>query len=143
MTTKKELREDLPAEIDSMYDSSDQEGAVRIAENVFSSIIKNYTLEIPEVIKFASGSLVGGLVEMIGKKSHDRPIRVDIMENDQVEVTVNVLIQFGAHVPTIASKVQKLIRRKIEELTGKEVVRVNINIVDLVHGEEEEAEPQS
>jgi uncharacterized alkaline shock family protein YloU len=131
MTDK--LREDVPS---AVYDS-DGEGSVKLAENVFASIIKNYTMEIPEVVKFASARIVDSLVEMIGKKNSSRPIVVDIDEKDQVEVTVNLILKFGCHVPTIASKIQTTIDKKIEELTGKEVVRVNVNIVDLVHEDEE------
>ena len=131
MTDK--LREDVPS---TVYDS-DGEGSVKLAENVFASIIKNYTMEIPEVVKFASARIVDSLVEMIGKKNSSRPIVVDIDEKDQVEVTVNLILKFGCHVPTIASKIQTTIDKKIEELTGKEVVRVNVNIVDLVHEDEE------
>jgi uncharacterized alkaline shock family protein YloU len=116
------------------FDSAKKsDGKIKLAENVFASIIKNYTLEIPEVIKFASGSLVDSLVEMIGKKNANRPIVVDIDSKDQVEVTVNLILKFGCHVPTVAAKIQKVIDRKIEEITGKDVIRVNVNIVDLHH----------
>jgi uncharacterized alkaline shock family protein YloU len=128
------LREAVPGS-GAVYDS-DGEGSIKLAENVFASIIKNYTMEIPEVVKFASTRIVDSLVEMIGKKNSSRPIVVDIDEKDQVEVTVNLILKFGCHVPTIASKIQNTIDKKIEELTGKEVVRVNVNIVDLVHEDE-------
>ena len=128
------LREAVPGS-GAVY-GSDGEGSIKLAENVFASIIKNYTMEIPEVVKFASTRIVDSLVEMIGKKNSSRPIVVDIDEKDQVEVTVNLILKFGCHVPTIASKIQNTIDKKIEELTGKEVVRVNVNIVDLVHEDE-------
>jgi uncharacterized alkaline shock family protein YloU len=133
--------EDISRNIDGgAFNSSNGEGSVKLAENVFASIIKNYTMEIPEVVKFASSSIVDSLVEMIGKKNSNRPIAVDIDEQDQVEVTVNVILTFGCHVPTVAAKIQKTIDKKIEELTGKEVVRVNVNVVDLLHEDSEEVE---
>ena len=133
------LRDDIPA-VDGVYESSTDGGSIKIAENVFSSVIKNYTLEIPEVMKFASDSLVGSLAEMIGKKSASRSVIVDIDENDQVEVTVNVVLKFGSHIPTVASKVQEVISSRVEEITGKEVAQVNVNVVDLVHEAEKEDE---
>ena len=134
------LREDISVAIEGVYDSGG-DGAVKLAENVFASIIKNYTMEIPEVVKFASSSILDSLVEMIGKKNSNRPIVVDIDDKDQVEVTVNVILKFGCHVPTIAAKIQKMIDKKIEEMTGKEVVRVNVYVVDLVQ-ENVEAEEE-
>ena len=133
------LRDDIPA-IEGVYESSTEGGSIKIAENVFSSVIKNYTLEIEEVMKFASDSLVGSLAEMIGKKSANRSVIVDIDENDQVEVTVNIVLKFGAHIPTVASKVQEVISSRVEEITGKEVAQVNVNVVDLVHEVEEDEE---
>ncbi|MCH2208680.1 MAG: Asp23/Gls24 family envelope stress response protein [Lentisphaerales bacterium] len=133
------LRDDIPA-IEGVYESSTEGGSIKIAENVFSSVIKNYTLEIEEVMKFASDSLVGSLAEMIGKKSASRSVIVDIDENDQVEVTVNIILRFGSHIPTVASQVQEVISSKVEEITGKEVAQVNVNVVDLVHEVEEDEE---
>ncbi len=131
-----------PAEMGNVYATSNDGGAIQIAENVFASIIKNYTMEITEVMKFASTSVIDNLAEMIGKKNTNKPILVDIDEADQVTVTVNVILKFGCHVPTIAEKIQKLISKKVEELTGKEVVKVNVKVVDLVHKVEEAEEEE-
>ena len=133
------LRDDIPA-IEGVYESSTEGGSIKIAENVFSSVIKNYTLEIEEVMKFASYSIVGSLSEMICKNSASRSVIVDIDENDQVEVTVNIILRFGSHIPTVASQVQEVISSKVEEITGKEVAQVNVNVVDLVHEVEEDEE---
>jgi len=130
----------IPEDIESVYATSTDSGAIQIAENVFASIIKNYTLEIPEVMKFASTGIVGSLAEMIGKKSSSKPILVDFDEADQVTVTVNVILKFGCHVPTVAEKIQKCISKKVEEITGKEVIKVNVSVVDLVHDVEVEEE---
>ena len=109
-------------------------GTVSISENVFASIISKYTLEIPEVIAFAHKSFVGGLVEMIGKKPTDRAVRVDI-EDDCVQVTVNIAIEFGKNIPTVAEKVQNVIRREVEKVTGKSVAQVNVIVSDLMEME--------
>lgn len=130
------VNKDISDAIGSGYVNHD--GSIKLAEDVFASIIKNYTLEISEVVKFASSSIVDSLVEMIGKKNSNRPISVDIDEADQVEVTVNVILKFGCHVPTVAGKIQKTIDKRIEEMTGKEVIRVNVNVVDLVHEDAED-----
>lgn len=130
----------VPDDIESVYATSTDSGAIQIAENVFASIIKNYTLEIPEVMKFASTGIVGSLAEMIGKKNTSKPILVDFDESDQVTVTVNVVLKFGCHVPTVAEKIQQTISKKVEEITGKEVIRVNVSVVDLVQELVEEEE---
>ena len=136
------MADNVQNEIENVYATTNDGGAIQIAENVFASIIKNYTMEITEVMKFASSSVIGNLAEMIGKKNTNKPIQVDIDETDQVTVTVNVVLKFGCHVPTIAEKIQTLISKKVEELTGKEVVKVNVRVVDLVHEVEDEEEAE-
>ena len=133
------LRDDISA-VEGVYESTNEEGSIKIAENVFASVIKNYTLEIAEVLSFASDSIVGSLAEMIGKKSASRAVNVEIDENDHVNVTVNVILKFGSHIPTVAGTIQKVISSKIEEITGKEVTHVNVNVVDVVHEVVEEVE---
>ncbi len=130
----------MPIDIDSVYATTSASGSIQIAENVFASIIRNCTLELPDVMKFASAGIVGSLVEMIGKRNNQKPILVDFDENDQVTVTVNVILKFGCHVPTVAEKIQHVISKKVEELTGKEVVRVNVCVIDLVHESTKEQE---
>ena len=133
-----EIRDDLPESIENLYDAgSSEDGAINIAENVFASIIENYTLEIPEVVRFTSSSVVGSLAKIIGKSSSNDPIVVDI-ENDQLEVTVNVILQFGCHVPSIAAQIQEVVNKNVEAITGKRVIRVNVNVIDLVHNNEED-----
>ena len=77
-----ELRDDLPASIDSLYDAgSSEDGAINIADSVFASIIENYTLEIPEVVRFSSNSVVGSLAKIIGKTSSNDPIDSPVRRN--------------------------------------------------------------
>ena len=45
---------------------------------------------------------------------------------------------FGGYI-----KVQEIISSKVEEITGKEVAQVNVNVVDLVHEADEEDEEET
>ena len=72
---------------------------------------------------------------MIGKKTSSSPVQV-VIENDCVLVTVNAIVSFGAHIPTVAEEIQNLISTKVEEITGKSVAKVNVIISDLKEEEE-------
>jgi uncharacterized alkaline shock family protein YloU len=115
--------------------------SISIAEDVFTSIVSHYVLLIPEVVQFASASLVSGLANMIGKKTSDRPIRIDIdAETSDVTVSINLVIKFGVFLPDVAAKVQKTVSKHIKDLTGNDVASVNVFICNLTDEETFEEE---
>ena len=116
--------------LDNDSDFESNEDSIRISENVISAIVRKYTLEIPGVVRFAANSIVGGLAEMIGRKSPEGNIVVNL-EGASVTVSVNLVLAFGVKVPEVALKVQEVIRTRIEELTGKQVQLVNVTVFDL------------
>ncbi len=105
-------------------------GEIQISDDVISSVVRRYTLQVPGVVRLVGQSIVGGLANIIGKKIQDRAIRVD-MSADHVDITLNVIVRFGEHVPTVATNIQSVCRKYVEELTGKQVGRVNVIIQNL------------
>lgn len=119
---------------------AEEEGdAIRIADNVIATLVRKYTLEVKGVVRFATGSIVGGIADMIGRKSRDSSVLVD-HEGDTVNISVNLVVQLGAKIPELAALVQDVIRTRVEEQTGQHVQRVNVTIQDL---EDESAEPEA
>nr|MBP7276506.1 Asp23/Gls24 family envelope stress response protein [Kiritimatiellia bacterium] len=76
------------------------------------------------------GSLVGDMAGKIGIKSADRGVQVDLVD-DQVTMTLSLLVDYGAFIPKVAWQVQTEVRRAVEELTGKSVKAVNITVRGL------------
>lgn len=105
-------------------------GKLSISEKVFAAIITKCTSAVPEVAEFAHASFVDNISEMIGKKTSDRPVAVDI-QDDCVSISVNIIIKFGFRIPTVAEKVQAVIRQEVEKITGKSVAEVNVIVSDL------------
>ena len=118
-------------------------GAIRISENVIAAVVRKYTLEVDGVVRFASASIVSGLAEMIGRKSQESSIVVEL-EGEAVNISVTLVLQFGVRVPDVAALVQDVISTRVEELTGKHVTAVNVVVQDLedVSTAESEAEEQ-
>jgi len=106
------------------------EGTTRISEDVIAAIVRKSTLEIPGVVRFASTTLAGGLAEMIGRKTRDSSIVVD-MEDGIVTVSANLVLAFGCRIPDVAAAVRERIRNGVEGMTGMRVVRVNVTIQNL------------
>ncbi len=111
-------------------------GSIRISESVFAALVRKYTLEVDGVVRFASGSLVGGLAEMIGRRSSESSIVVKF-DGGAVNIAVTLVIRFGAKIPEVSELVQSVIRNRIEEFTGNHVNKVDVIIQGI-----EEAEPE-
>ncbi len=124
-----------PAEF--MTEEETEGGTIRISENVIAAVVRKYTLEVSGVIRFASGSLVGGLAEMIGRKNLESSVVVDL-EGDAVNIAVTLVLEFGVRIPEVCALVQDVVRTHVEELTGKHVAKVDVVVQDL----EEKRTPQ-
>ena len=48
-------------------------------------------------------------------------------------------MRFGAVIPEVSAAVQKIVKEKVKEFTGYDVIKVNINIAEL---EDEEDAPE-
>ena len=117
-------------------------GSIRISEDVIASVVRKYTLEVDGVIRFGSGSLVSGLAEMIGRRSQESSVTVEL-DGDSVNISVTLVLRFGVKVPEVAALVQDVIRSRVEELTGKHVSSVDIVVQDLQDVEEETEEQET
>lgn len=114
----------------TLDENGDEENTIRISENVIAAIVRRYVLEVSGVVRFANPSIVGGLAEMIGRRTNEGSVVVDL-EGDAVNIAVNLVMAFGVRIPEVAALVQDVVRTRIEELTGKHVARVNVTVQDL------------
>lgn len=120
-----------------------EDGTIRISENVIAAVVRRYVLEVEGVARFASGSLVGGLAEMIGRRNQEGSVIVRL-EGDAVNISVTLILEFGVKVPDVAGLVQDVVRSRVEELTGKHVTSVDVIVQDLEEpASEEEGEQQT
>lgn len=116
-------------------------GSIKISESVIAAVVRKYTLEVDGVLRFASASLVGGLAEMIGRRSSESSVVVDL-EGEAVNITVTLVLRFGVKVPEVGELVQDVIRSRVEELTGKTVGKIDVIVHDLEDGPKEPAAPK-
>ncbi|MDD7983848.1 Asp23/Gls24 family envelope stress response protein [Lentisphaera marina] len=120
---------------------------IHISEDVYSSIVSSTVLEIEEVVQFANSGIVGGLANLIGKKTSDSPIHIDIdEESSDITVTINLVIKYGVFIPKVVENIQKKVTTSIKEMTGQTVSSVNVRIHNIVKVEdivEESAEEEA
>ncbi|MGE5559904.1 MAG: Asp23/Gls24 family envelope stress response protein [Chloroflexota bacterium] len=105
---------------------SDNENNVKIADEVVGVIAGIAATEVEGVANM-SGSVVGGIGEMFGKRSLNKGVRVEVGER-QAAIDLFVVIEYGVRIPEVAQKIQENVKRAVESMTGLEVVEVNIHI---------------
>lgn len=117
-------------------------GLIKIHENVISSIVRKAALSVDGVSRLAGSSFVDNIAEIVGsRKISDRAIAIKLDE-DKVEIEIKINMKFGYKVPEVASEVQTVIIEQVENVTGMNVVRVNVVVQEIEevteHSEQEE-----
>ncbi|HEX2947763.1 MAG TPA: Asp23/Gls24 family envelope stress response protein [Clostridia bacterium] len=125
-----------------------REDKIRISEEVIATIAGIAATEVTDVASLSSG-FVDGIAGMLGKKSPGRGIKVELKEN-QVNIDISVVMQYGCKIHEVAREMQTRVRTAVEDMTGLEVLNVNINILGVSMGKDtgklqvvEEVPPQA
>jgi len=101
-------------------------GHVNISDDVIG-IITNIAASEIEGVQL-HGTFAGDIAEILGKKNMTKGVRVDINEDDEVQVDLSVVVDFGVVIPEIAWKVQESVKTAIENMTDLKVTSINVNV---------------
>ncbi len=101
-------------------------GKVKMANEVVSVIAGLAATEIPGVAAM-SGGVVGGIAEKLGRKNLSKGVKVEVGEREAA-IDVYIIVEFGARIPDVALKIQERVEKAVEDLTGLNVVEVNIHV---------------
>ncbi|MHC1746077.1 MAG: Asp23/Gls24 family envelope stress response protein [Negativicutes bacterium] len=113
-------------------------GSIRIADEVVGIIAGLAATEVAGVAGMSAG-LVGGIVEMLGKKNLAKGVKVEVGEREAA-VDLYIIVEYGVRIPDVALRVQESVKRAIEAMTGLDVVEVNIHIQGVGFAPEEKEE---
>lgn len=101
-------------------------GAIKIADEVVSIIAGLATLEVGGIAGM-SGGFVGGIAEILGKRNLSKGVKVAVGETETA-IDLYVITDYGISIPEVAMTVQKNVKTAIENMTGLDVVEVNVHI---------------
>ena len=103
------------------------DSSVVISEEVVSVIAGVAVSEVSGVVDTAGG-FAGGLSEVLsGKKKLSKGIKVEVGEKE-TKIDVNIIVEYGIRIPDIAFDIQNRVKKSVKEMTGLDVVAVNVHV---------------
>lgn len=115
-------------------DLDTSQGRTTIAETVVSKIAGMATREVDGVAGFGGGAAraMGVVRERIpgARASSRQGVAVEVGER-QAAVDLTIVVEYGVAIVELARAIRRNVIASIEQMTGLEVVEVNVSVVDL------------
>ncbi len=119
--------------------TSEGMGNVKISEEVVAIIAGMAATDVPGVAGM-SGGIAGGIAEMLGKKNLSKGVKVEVGEKEAA-IDLYIIVEYGCRIPDVAWEIQDRVRKAVTDMTGLNVVEVNIHIqgvnIDREHAKKE------
>ena len=101
--------------------------AIEISDEVVAVIAGVCVSEVTGVAEMAGG-FAGGITEVLsGKKNLSKGIKVEVGEKE-TKIDVNIIVEYGARIPDVAFEIQNKVKKSVKEMTGLDVVEVNVHV---------------
>jgi len=121
------------------------QGTTSIADNVVQKIAGLAAREVRGVYELGGGAAraFGALRERIpgGSASAGQGVAVEVGEK-QAAVDLELVVEYGVAIAELGKAVRRNVITAIEQMTGLEVVEVNINVNDVHIPEDDDDQPQ-
>lgn len=103
-----------------------ENGNILFSQEVVASVA---ALAVREVEGVYGLSMTAGfdISEILGKKNLRKGIRV-VFQEDEIEISCNLIVRMGSAVMTVAKNVQESIANEVASITGIRPARVNVNV---------------
>jgi len=104
-------------------------GSIHIAPATVATIAYHATLESYGVVGLAPRNIVEGLAQSI---THEPSRGVTVhYEGDALDIDVNIIVEYGTRVQTVANSVANTVRFHVEKALGLKVTSVNVHVAGL------------
>ncbi len=126
---------DSPVDIQEASDL----GAIQINNEVVATIVSIAAREVAGVVCLAGGGFRKDIAGLFGgKRDGGAGVSITEDEDSRYVIGVKVILQFGTQLAKVAQDVQIAVRDQVENMTNKEVSRVDVIVDGVRHPESEE-----
>lgn len=102
-------------------------GKTNISEEVIATIAGIAAMECFGLVGMSSRKLKDGIAELLRKENLSRGVEV-VIEDDQVTIDLYIVVAYGTKISEVAQNVQEKVKYTVENMTGLNVVSVNVNV---------------
>ena len=108
-------------------EEENNDAGVEISEDVVAVIAGVAVSDVQGVAGMAKG-FAGGITEALsGKKNLAKGIKVEVAGKEK-KIDVNIIVEYGSRIPDVAFEIQSRIKKSVKEMTGLDVVAVNVHV---------------
>jgi uncharacterized alkaline shock family protein YloU len=110
-------------------------GKVEISRSAIATIVQQAVLESYGVVEMVPTGLRGNLSRGLRQDDPRRGIGVEVTD-DQVEVTLYVILEYGVRISEVVHNVQSAVKFAIEQTLSMKVSAVNVYVQGLHFSDE-------
>lgn len=112
-----------------MIKKSTREDKIRIADEVIATIAGIAATEVKNVTSM-SGGIADGIAGILGKKNLGKGVKVEVGEKEVI-VELSIIVEYGCKIHVVAKEIQDRVREAVEDMTGLNVVEINIHVLGV------------
>ena len=105
-------------------------GSLQISTEVLGKIARCAALEVAGVAEVSCGSQNRKVKDFLERANVQSPVTVE-MRDGTAEITLHLVVAFGARIPSVAEKVQENVKTAVQNMTNVTVSRVDLVIPGL------------
>ncbi|MHA7963668.1 Asp23/Gls24 family envelope stress response protein [Paenibacillus sp. CAU 1782] len=117
-----------------------QTGIIRISDDVVATIAGLAALETPGIAAM-SGGISEGLAKRLSGKNVQKGVSVEVGQLEAA-IDLRIIVHYGIPIQEVCRQLQLNVRESVENMTGLQVVEVNVKVEGVAFKEEEVEEPQ-
>ena len=103
-------------------------GKVSISSEVVAQYAGSTAVECFGIVGMAAVSMKDGLVKLLKGDSLTRGIKVEIDNDNKIELDFHVIVTYGVSISTVADNLIENVKYKVSEFTGLEIKKINIYV---------------
>jgi len=108
--------------------ASEVKGTHIISDEVIATIVLSAAADSTGV--YLPYGIANGITERFSKKQSTKGIRVE-QSDEGVAIEIKVTADYGINIPEACRALQEKVAEKVESLTGRNVLGVNIHVTDI------------
>jgi Uncharacterized protein conserved in bacteria len=120
--------------------TQDQTGIIRISDDVVATIAGLAALETPGIAAM-SGGISEGLAKRLSGKNVQKGVSVEVGQLEAA-IDLRIIVHYGIPIQEVCKQLQLNVRESVENMTGLQVVEVNVKVEGVAFKEDEPEEPQ-